>query len=82
MSVDGKWDQLAGEISDDVVRLFAAIGRHDEIVSSLEERFGGVVDALRVSMPQAGESGLDADVIQDIRRIPTKFEAFAGQQAA
>jgi probable F420-dependent oxidoreductase len=82
MSVDGQWDKLAAEISDDVVRLFAAVGRHDEIVKALEERFGGVVDALRVSMPEAGESGLDADIIQDIRGIPTQFEAFAGQEAA
>lgn len=81
MSVDGQWDKLAGEVSDDVVRLFAAVGRHDEIASSIEARFGGLVDALRVSMPGAGESGLDADLIEDIRRIPTSFENFAGHGA-
>jgi probable F420-dependent oxidoreductase len=82
MSVDGQWDKLAGEVSDDVVRLFAAVGRHDEIANAIEARFGGLVDALRVSMPQAGESGLDGDIIEDIRKIPTSFENFAGHAAA
>ena len=42
----GKWDELAKEVPDDVAHLFAAVGRHDEIVGAIERRFGGLVDSL------------------------------------
>lgn len=77
LSVDGKWDQLAAQVSDDVVRLFAAVGRHDEIVKAIEARFGGAVDALRVNFPEATEGGLQRELIQEIRAIPTPFKGFA-----
>jgi probable F420-dependent oxidoreductase len=82
MSLDGQWDKLAGEISDDVVRLFAAVGRHDEIVKAIDARFGGVVDALRVNFPNPAEGGLSRELIQDIRRIPTPFTGFNTERAA
>ncbi|MCP4226432.1 MAG: TIGR03617 family F420-dependent LLM class oxidoreductase, partial [Actinomycetia bacterium] len=41
LSKNDGWDQMAGLIDDDVVRLFAAVGRHDEIVPAIAERFGG-----------------------------------------
>jgi probable F420-dependent oxidoreductase len=82
MSLDGQWDKLAGEISDDVVRLFAAVGRHDEIVKAIDARFGGVVDALRVNFPNPAEGGLARELIQDIRRIPTPFTGFNTERAA
>ena len=46
MTKHGQWDQLAGEISDDLLHLCAAIGRHDEIVPKIEERFGGISDTV------------------------------------
>ena len=42
----GKWDELAKEVPDDVAHLFCAVGRHDEIVGAIERRFGGLVDLL------------------------------------
>ncbi|HZD26016.1 MAG TPA: TIGR03617 family F420-dependent LLM class oxidoreductase [Alphaproteobacteria bacterium] len=76
MSKAGQWNQMAAEVSDDVVRLFAAVGRHDEIVAAIEARFGGLVDALRVNFPEPGEGGLMRELIEDIRRIPTPFTGF------
>jgi hypothetical protein len=37
---------MAPEVPDDIVHLFAAVGRHDQIVAAIEQRFGGLVDAL------------------------------------
>ena len=44
MTRAGQWDQMAKEVSDDVVHLFAAVGRHDQIAKAIAERFGGLVD--------------------------------------
>ena len=63
LSKRGRWEQMTREISDDVVRLFAAVGRFDEIAGAIEERFGGVSDV--VSLPQS----TPRDLIQDIKRI-------------
>ena len=63
MSKKGQWDEMTDEISDDVVRYFAAVGRYDEIAVAVKERFGGLTDVI------ACEPGLPADVIKDIQNI-------------
>jgi alkanesulfonate monooxygenase SsuD/methylene tetrahydromethanopterin reductase-like flavin-dependent oxidoreductase (luciferase family) len=42
LSREGKWGEMIAAVSDDVVRLFAAVGRWDEIVPAIRERFRGV----------------------------------------
>ena len=37
---------MASLVSDDVVREFAAVGRHDEIAHAISERFGGLTNAI------------------------------------
>jgi probable F420-dependent oxidoreductase len=71
----GRWGELAKEVPDDVARLFAAVGRHDQIVQAISERFGGLVDALTLRADGAGE--VPPDLVQDIRRIPHAFQGFA-----
>jgi probable F420-dependent oxidoreductase len=46
MTKQGQWDAMTKEIPDDVVRLFAAVGRYDEIAAAIDTRFGGVSDLL------------------------------------
>ena len=68
MSKKGQWDEMTSEISDDVVHLFAAVGRHDQLVEVLSERFSDLVDI--VSLP------LDTppDVVQEVRSIATPVD--------
>jgi probable F420-dependent oxidoreductase len=71
---ENRWAEMAALIPDDVVHLFAAVGRHDQIVTAIEARFGGLADTLPVT-PEAAVS-LPPDLIQDIRRLPRAFEGF------
>jgi probable F420-dependent oxidoreductase len=66
-----KWDELAREVPDDVAHLFAAVGRHDQIVSAIEARFGGLVDSLTLRGDGVGE--VPPDLVQDIRRVPHRY---------
>jgi probable F420-dependent oxidoreductase len=66
MTRAGQWNDMAKQVSDDVVHLFAAVGRHDQIAKAIGERFGGLVDAVSVS-------DLPPDLIKDIQRIPTPY---------
>ena len=76
MSMDGEWNQMSKAVPDEVVSLFAAIGRHDEIAASIEARFGGISDALFVSNAPGVGPDLPPDLIQDIQRIPNRFSGF------
>jgi probable F420-dependent oxidoreductase len=75
MSKAGQWDRMAAEISDDVVRLFAAIGTHRDIARAVEQRFGGAVDTVSLSGGYGTHQDVPPDVIQDIQRIPGAFTA-------
>ena len=76
MTKDGRWDSIAAEIDDDVLGLFAAIGRYDQIASEIERRFGGIADAVYASTSSDKRPMIPKDVIQDIKRIPTRFTGF------
>src|SRR5271170_195305 len=73
----GKWTEMAKEVPDAVAHLFAAVGRHDQIVGAIGERFGGLVDALTLRADGAGE--VPPDLVQDLRRLPHVFREFAPQ---
>jgi probable F420-dependent oxidoreductase len=73
----GRWGELANQVPDDVVRLFAAVGRHDQIVAAIAERFGGLVDALTLRGDAA--DAVPPDLVADIRRLPRAFAGFAPQ---
>ncbi len=63
LSRDGKWDEMARSISDDVVHAFAAVGRYDEIVPRLRERFHGVA---RIGFPQPREDPPEEARVREI----------------
>ena len=71
MSREGKWAEMTKEVPDDVAHLFAAVGRHDQIVGAIERRFGGLVDALTLRGDGVGE--VPPDLVQDIRRVPHRY---------
>jgi probable F420-dependent oxidoreductase len=77
MSKTGQWADMAGEVPDDVVRLFAAVGRHDQIADAIEKHFGGISDTISDSSSSEIQVNLPPDVIQDIKRIPTAFKGYA-----
>ena len=76
MSKQGKWAEMAAEVSDDVVALFTAIGTYADITTAIEQRFGGLVDALKVGGTTLAPTGLPPDLLQDIKRIATPFTEY------
>jgi probable F420-dependent oxidoreductase len=76
MSLAGRWDEMAAEVPDDVVRIFAACGTYDEIAHAIEARFGGLADAIEVNFPADTPPGLQRELVTDIQRIPHIFKGF------
>jgi probable F420-dependent oxidoreductase len=77
MSVEGKWRDMPKEVSDDVVRLFCAVGTWGEIAGEVEKRFGGLADTVAIGFPADTPVGLERELVQDLGRIATPFEGFA-----
>ena len=67
----------AAEISDDVVALFTAIGRYDQLADAVRARFGGAVDVVYASMSSDVRPEIPAEVIAEIQAIPCAFKGFA-----
>jgi probable F420-dependent oxidoreductase len=76
MSLDGRWNKMAAEVSDEVVHIFAACGTYREIAKAIEMRFGGLADSIEMSFPGGTPAGLQRELLADIRRIPHAFAGF------
>jgi probable F420-dependent oxidoreductase len=77
MSVKGQWKDMAAQVSDDVVREFAACGTYKEIAGVIEKRYGGVADSIDINFAPGTPAGLMRELIADIHRIPHAFTGFA-----
>ena len=67
---------MTGEVSDDVVRIFAACGTFAELPKAIEHRFGGAADSIDLHFPAGTSVGLASEVVADIKRIPHTFAGF------
>jgi hypothetical protein len=63
---------MAQQVPDDVAHLFAAVGRHDQIVGAIATRFGGLADTL--TLRADGVGGMPPELVQDIRSIPHQYQ--------
>lgn len=80
MSMQGRWKEMPAEISDDVIRIFAACGTYDTIAAEIEAKYGGLADSIDLAFPPTTPPGLQRDLITDIRRILHIFQGFKTEQ--
>jgi probable F420-dependent oxidoreductase len=77
MSKQGRWKEMAAEVSDEVVHTFAAVATHENLSSAVEKRFGGLVDSVTLEFGGATDVSERRDIVQDIRRIGNEFQDFS-----
>lgn len=78
-SVAGRWGEMAKEVSDDVVRIFAACGTYDSIANEIAHRFGGVADSIDLQFVPGTDMESAGAALAAIRRIPHVFKRFDTQ---
>jgi probable F420-dependent oxidoreductase len=76
LSLDGRWNEMATEVPDEVARIFTACGTYDEIAREIETRYGGLADSIEINFPAGTPAGLQRELLADIRRIPHSFAGF------
>jgi hypothetical protein len=67
---------MGAQVSDDVVRIFAACGTYAQIAGAIEQRYGGAADTLDLDFPPDTPMDLQRELIADIQRIPHRFTGF------
>ncbi len=82
MSVRGQWREMAAEISDQVLHIFAACAPYDGLAAAIADRFGGAADSIDLNFPAETPIGLQRELLADIRRIPHRFTGFDTNWAA
>lgn len=63
LSRDGKWQEMVTVVPDEVVHAFAAVGRYDQIVARIRERFRGVA---RIAFPPPPDDGRDEGIVREL----------------
>ncbi|MFN8545220.1 MAG: TIGR03617 family F420-dependent LLM class oxidoreductase [Candidatus Binatia bacterium] len=63
LSREGRWGEMVQAVPDDVVHAIAAVGRWDEIVPRIRERFRGVT---RLMLPPPGASARDEAAVREV----------------
>lgn len=76
MSKQGRWKEMAAEISDDVVHTFAAVATYSNLAPAIKKRFGGLVDSVTLDFDRSTELSERMEILQDIRRIGNEFQGF------
>jgi probable F420-dependent oxidoreductase len=51
LSIEGKWQDMATRITDDMLDRFAVIGTHDQIVKRIKEKSAGLIDRVTFGFP-------------------------------
>ena len=60
---DGKWEDMAAAVSDDVVHAFAAVGRYDQIVPLIRQRFRSV---RRIAFPPPADDPRQEGTVREL----------------
>ena len=51
LSMEGKWGEMVGLVSDEMLADFATVATYDELGPALKERWGGVASILHLDLP-------------------------------
>ncbi len=76
LSVEGKWDDMVGLITDDMMEEFCVIGTWDELPGKMREKYAGINTTISFSAEPKNpdEEAQIADIISDLKTIPTVGE--------
>jgi hypothetical protein len=68
LSKEGRWDEMAGCIDDEVLEEIAVVGPRREIADRLRTRLAGIADGVSLTHNRAPDPDHWADVVADLKR--------------
>ncbi len=79
LSLQGRWAEMAGLITDEMLETYATIGTYDEIADRLRERYRGLVTSVALNLPL--ETAEDRELAREVIARVKKIEAFSAAPA-
>ncbi len=79
LAKQGKWNEMAAAVPDDVVQEFSAVGRYDQLTAAIERQFGGLTDSLLLGLVPSVSPEERQELLQDLHGIPCAFRGFTDQ---
>ena len=70
LSKQGKWDDMAHLIDDEVLETLAVMGERKEIAGKLRARFEGIADGISLTHNRAPDPSHWSDVVAELRSAP------------
>ena len=67
LSKAGRWADMAGLISDEILEAFAVVASPDELPARVAERFGGMLTRIAFTPPASLGREAAADLVQRLR---------------
>ncbi|TAJ19127.1 MAG: TIGR03617 family F420-dependent LLM class oxidoreductase [Dehalococcoidia bacterium] len=77
LSVEGKWDEMVGVITDDMMEEFCVIGTWDELPAKMREKYAGVNTQISFAPGDPKNPDEEAqirEIIQELKSIPSVGE--------
>jgi probable F420-dependent oxidoreductase len=68
LSKQGRWDEMADLIEDEVLEAIAVVGPRDQIADRLRARLDGIADGVSLTHNRAPDPTHWADVVRDLKR--------------
>jgi probable F420-dependent oxidoreductase len=67
LSKQGKWQEMAGLIDDDILRTFAVVAEPADVGKAIAARYGGLIDRVSFYAPYQAAPELWAQVLADLK---------------
>jgi probable F420-dependent oxidoreductase len=67
LSKQGRWDDMAELVTDEMVETIAVVGHRDEIAGRIREKVGGIADAVSLECTRRPDPDHFADICADLR---------------
>jgi len=69
LSKQGRWDDMAPLITDEVLETIAVVGRRDEIARAVHARVDGIADIVSIECSRRPDPDHFADIVADLRGL-------------
>ena len=68
LSKQGRWDDMTGLISEEILEAIAVVGPRDEIATKIIERLEGIADSVSLTHNRYPDPSYWADIVQELKR--------------
>lgn len=71
---ENRWDEMAEQIPEELIDLFATVEQYEALPAAIEKRYGGYADSVLLQVSTSDDTERLAECVAAIQRIPTPID--------